>query len=223
MRPPGRGHLPAGSVQEPRPYHFMTEPLLELEIGCGKGKFLISRALESPERNFIGIDYAGKWMRVGETRSQQRQLKNLTFFKAEAWNFLKKLPDKIIDTCHIYFPDPWPKRRHQARRLLTPDFLKLLYTRLKPCGFIELATDDPDYYKQIKSSLAETKLLWQSLRETVNERISFPHLQTNYEVKFQAAGRALHYIEAQKGGIEVPVEYRDLERSRLPRAKEPVS
>lgn len=195
---------------------------LELEIGCGKGKFLIGRALESPERNFIGIDYAGKWMRVGEARSQQRQLKNLSFFKVEAWNFLKKFPDKTIEICHIYFPDPWPKRRHRDRRLLSPDFFKLLYTKLKPLGLIELATDDAGYYAQIKSSLNETKSLWQTMRETVNERISFPHLQTNYELKFQADGRELCYIEAQKGAIEVPVEYRDLERSRRPRTQEPV-
>lgn len=172
---------------------------VELEIGCGKGKFLVGRAQESPDRNFIGIDRVGKWMKIGDARGAKRNLKNLLFIKADAPEFLKALKPKSVETIHMYFPDPWPKRRHRARRLFTADFLKVLHSKLKPGGLLELATDFQDYYEQMQKSVKAAEISWASQRETVSERIHSPHLKTNYELKFEAAGKKLYYMELKKG------------------------
>lgn len=173
---------------------------LEFEIGSGKGKFLVSRAEESPEINFIGIDRAGKWMKIGDRRGAYRKLEHIAFIKTEALEFMELLEPLCVDVFHMYFPDPWPKRRHRGRRLFTTEFVKILYSKLKPSGLIELATDDADYYEQMKKSVDQAEIPWEDRKETVNQRIRHPHLKTNYEMKFEAAGRNLYYMELKKKG-----------------------
>ena len=188
---------PKEQIYSPANYFGNAAPV-ELEIGCGKGKFLVERAQESPERNFIGIDRVGKWMKTGDRRGSNRQLSNITFIKAEALEFLKILEPECVEAIHMYFPDPWPKRRHRRRRLFTADFLGLLYSKLKSGGLIELATDDTDYFSQMKQSVEQAPIVWASRRETLNERICHGHLKTNYESKFAAVGRNLYYLELKK-------------------------
>lgn len=178
--------------------YFGNDAPVELEIGCGKGKFLVGRAQESPDRNFIGVDRVGKWMKVGDWRGSRRLLSNILFVKSEAGEFLKQLEPASVEIIHMYFPDPWPKRRHRVRRLFTAAFLAVLHSKLKPGGLIELATDDEDYFSQMRRSIDEAPLVWALRRETVNERISHAHLKTNYETKFAAAGKNLHYLELKK-------------------------
>lgn len=189
----------AAEIVKNNPQSFFEEVRpLEFEVGCGKGRFLLSMAEKYPERNFIGIDRAGKWMNVGKTRAEKRQLPNLRFIKTEAREFLESIPEEIFETIHMYFPDPWPKRRHHPRRTLNESFLKLLYSRLKPGGFIEIATDDADYYVQIRAAAEATRALWKEMRETRNARIVCPEFKTNYELKFEAEGRTLYYLEMRK-------------------------
>lgn len=188
---------PKGQIYSPA-NTFGNTASVELEIGCGKGKFLVMRAQESPDRNFIGVDRVGKWMKIGDWRGTKRQLSNIVFIKAEALSFLDVLEPACVEIIHMYFPDPWPKRRHRPRRLFSADFLILLYSKLKPGGLIELATDDEDYFLQMKKSIEQAPLVWASRRETLNERICQSHLKTNYESKFAAAGRKLHYLELRK-------------------------
>jgi len=99
----------------------------------------------------------------------------------------------------MYFPDPWPKRRHRARRTFSEDFLKLIHSRLLPGGLFEIATDDLDYFTDMKKGIAATRELWDNVRETVNERILGGTMKTNYEVKWTTEGRTLYYAELAKG------------------------
>lgn len=155
-------------------------------------------AAQNPDRNFFGIDRVAKWMRVGKERSEKRSLSNIQFAKAEAVEFLSTVPEKSIAVFHMYFPDPWPKRRHRSRRTIQDDFLRLLHSRLEEGGLIEIATDDEDYYRDIQKGVAATKELWKQIRETQNERIMGGDLKTNYELKFLAEGRVLYYLELRK-------------------------
>jgi len=142
---------------------------VEMEIGCGKGKFLVARSVANPGINFLGVDRVSKFMNIGKTRAQKRALPNIRFLRAEARAFLKEaIAPESISIFHVYFPDPWPKRRHQVRRVFTPDFLTLLHSRLIPGGLIEVATDDADYYAAVKKSIAATAELWENVRESVN-------------------------------------------------------
>ena len=174
---------------------FGRKAPVEVEIGCGKGKFLLARSQAEPGTDFLGIDYAGKWMKIGKQRGEKRKLPNLVFLKTEASELVFRIPEASVSVFHIYFPDPWPKRRHKRRRLINGAFMEILKKRLVPGGFIHIATDNEDYYKQISEAAHSVK--WEKLEEAVNRRLCFPEIKTNYELKYEAEGRPLYYLEAR--------------------------
>ena len=172
---------------------------VEMEIGCGKGKFLVARSVANPGTNFLGIDRVSKFMNIGKTRAQKRALPNIRFLRAEARAFLTEaIAPASVSIFHVYFPDPWPKRRHQVRRVFTAELLKLLHARLVTGGLVEIATDDKDYFEAMKKTIAATAELWENVRETVNERILDGMNKTSYELKWAAEGRSLFYAELKK-------------------------
>ncbi len=179
---------------------FERDQPIEMEIGTGKGRFLLHRAQALPEHNFIGFDYIWKYIKIGWERVQKRDLPNVLLFKAEASEVVRHLvPDESISVFHIYFPDPWHKKKHHKRRLLTPDFLRLLHQRLEPGGLLEIATDNFDYMIALKAALIGAgHTLWSDTRETLNERILHPEFRTNFELKYETEGRDLYYLELRK-------------------------
>jgi len=171
----------------------------EVELGCGKGKFILARAAETPERNFLAVDYARKWMNVGIERGLKRQLGNVRFVHANAVVLVKDyLPDSSVNVFHVYFPDPWPKTRHKKRRLLNSSFFDLLHSKLVPGGAVEIATDQKDYFEQIWEDISASAREWAIVRKSVNERLFCPEIRTNYEIKYAAQGRPLYYVEFVK-------------------------
>jgi len=170
---------------------------LEIEIGSGRGRFLLHRAAAHPDRNFLGIDYRWRFLREGVERARKRDLGNLLFLQAEAEEMVHNLvPLESIDVFHIYFPDPWHKRKHHKRRLLTPEFFRALHARLKPGGMLELATDNFAYLVAFKEALVVAgETLWSDSTEQRNERILDPGVQTHFEAKYARAGRDLYYLE----------------------------
>lgn len=171
---------------------------VEIELGCGKGKFLLERAERSPDINFIGLDWAKKWLGIGEIRSQKKNLPNLTFFHTPAQEWVENLVPEQIGIFHIYFPDPWPKRRHHKRRLLQKPFLEVLYSRLLAEGCLQIATDHEGYREHIENIIQETSSLWKTVKRG-NQRWNFTELQTHYEMKYAVQGRPLFYWELGKG------------------------
>lgn len=171
----------------------------EIEIGCGKGKFLTARAEANPQIRFIAIERVGKWLNLGKARAAKRGLQNLLFLMNDACEIVRRdIPPASVQAFHIYFPDPWPKRRHQKRRLVTADLLLLLYHRLVPGGVVHMATDHEIYLAAIKEAIQEAKLPW-ALQES-RSRLpgEGPLAKTNYEIKYEAAGRSLYYLDLQK-------------------------
>jgi tRNA (guanine-N7-)-methyltransferase len=177
---------------------FGNDHPVEVEIGVGKGKFLIASAEANPGTNYLGLDYAGKWMKKGQVRGEKRRLQNLKFLKGEARNILDRFGTQAVEVFHIYFPDPWPKRRHHRRRLLTSEFLKKLYGFLRSGGLIEIATDNLEYYTAIQEAVAGSGISWQSVRESVNDRLAYAAHRTSYEIKYAAENRPLYYMELKK-------------------------
>ncbi len=179
---------------------FDDDRPIEVEIGAGKGKYLLARAQLEPQINFIGFDYISRYLKIGWARAQKRQLTNLVFFKAEALEVVTHLtPSESVSIFHIYFPDPWHKRRHHKRRYMTPEFIRMLHDRLRPGGLVELATDNFDYFMWLKGMLIEAgEDLWSHAREQKNERLLNPEIKTNFELKYEAEGRDLFYLELHK-------------------------
>ncbi|MDH3216450.1 MAG: tRNA (guanosine(46)-N7)-methyltransferase TrmB [Candidatus Krumholzibacteria bacterium] len=192
--------LCASPRELPEPSRIFENPNpIEIEIGCGKAKFLIARAQQHPEINFLGIDVVWKWMKYGVERSGKRGLTNIKYVKSDAREVIKYgIPSWSVSIFHIYFPDPWPKRRHRKRRLITGEFLKLLHSRLTNDGLIELATDHVDYFVQMQGAVVQSGLSWQRVEVTRNRRLFEALAKTNYELKYESAGRTLRYLELQK-------------------------
>jgi tRNA (guanine-N7-)-methyltransferase len=179
---------------------FPTKQPLEIEIGSGKGRFLLRRAEANRDRNFFGVDYRWRFLKEGVLRAEQRRLTNLIFLKTEAEEIIPHLvPPTSVHVFHIYFPDPWHKRKQHKRRLLTPEFFKLLHASLVPGGMLELATDNFEYMIAFKAALVEAgDTLWSNVRESKNQRILDPGVQTHFEAKYTRQGRDLYYMELTK-------------------------
>lgn len=174
---------------------FGNKNPVEVEIGCGKGIFILARAQENPAINFLGFDRVIKFLRRRQKRAALDNMPNIQFSRMEAQDFIPNVPANSVSIFHIYFPDPWPKRRHRLRRLVDEKFLTLLLEKTVPGGSIYLATDDADYYKQMQKSvpLIKGEFDW---RES-HERMIGP-VKTTYETKFAAAGLKLNYMEIRK-------------------------
>ena len=125
---------------------FNNPKQVVLEIGFGMGKSLIDMAKVNPETYYIGIEVHKPGLGAILADIQDQELSNIRLFCADAVKVLSQcIKDNSLDAIHIFFPDPWPKRRHHKRRLIQADFVDLLIQKLKKDGYLHLATDWQDY------------------------------------------------------------------------------
>jgi tRNA (guanine-N7-)-methyltransferase len=128
---------------------------VHVEIGTGKAAFLLNQAKAQAGVNFLGIERANKYYRYAVDRIGRWGLRNVRIVRADAAAFLADfVPDSSVDCFHIYFPDPWPKRRHHKRRFLNEVNIQQLLRCLKCTGQLRIATDDCDYFDQIRQLIA---------------------------------------------------------------------
>jgi tRNA (guanine-N7-)-methyltransferase len=127
---------------------------VHIEVGSGKATFLVNQAKSRPDVNLIGIEWASRYYRFAVDRIGRWNLTNVRIIHTDAAKFIAEfVPDSSVDCFHIYFPDPWPKKRHHKRRLLNLANTDQLIRCLKPAGTIRIATDHEEYFEQIKSVL----------------------------------------------------------------------
>lgn len=123
---------------------------LEVELGSGDGSFMAKWAALWPERNFIGVERLLGRLRKLDRKGQRGGLLNLRLMRIEASYFLEYLlPLASVTALHLYFPDPWPKRKHRKNRLVNERFPELASRVLTPDGVMYLRTDDEDYFAQM--------------------------------------------------------------------------
>ncbi|HUW20379.1 MAG TPA: tRNA (guanosine(46)-N7)-methyltransferase TrmB [Sedimentisphaerales bacterium] len=128
---------------------------VHIEIGAGKAAFILNQAMAQPTVNFLGIERAGRYYRYAVDRIGRHGLTNVRIIRIDAAAFLADFfPAGSVDCLHIYFPDPWPKKRHHKRRFFCPANLEQLIRTLKPGGQIRVATDHADYFELITSLMA---------------------------------------------------------------------
>jgi tRNA (guanine-N7-)-methyltransferase len=167
---------------------------VELEIGTGKGTFLLGRAGARPEVNVLGLEYARSYCCYAADRCRRAGLTNARLIVAEAFHFFKVcLADNSIWRAHIYFPDPWPKRRHYHRRLIQPAFIQELRRTLRPGGQLLIVTDHIDYFHQIALLLNDIKG-FASIRFPKMAHSTSRFVDTNFERKYIAQGRAFYAV-----------------------------
>jgi tRNA (guanine-N7-)-methyltransferase len=178
----------------------------ELEIGSGKGTFVLTIATANPERNFIGIEWAHAYADFAADRLRRHHRTNTRMVCAEAsWWVRCHLADASIAAVHIYFPDPWPKARHHKRRLIQIPFLAEVHRILQPGGLLRLVTDHADYFAHMQEMLAAQTLLrvvpFESPIAGQIERGEGEPAEivgTNFERKYIAEGRPFYSTAARK-------------------------
>jgi len=167
-----------------------THPV-EVEIGIGKGRFLLAQAETRPEVNFLGIEWSVKYLRVARERAERRDLANVRLYRADARHVLADLlPDGSVARVHVYCPDPWPKKRHHKRRLFTPSTAAHLGRVLAAEGYLHLSTDVREYFDEILAILPAHAGLVEAADPLFP--IGVEEGRTSYEVKYLALSRTIH-------------------------------
>lgn len=129
---------------------FAAPRPLEVELGSGDGSFLVEYAISHPERNFIGVERLLGRIQKMARKGHRADLRNLRGIRIESSYFVEYLlPAHSAAALHIYFPDPWPKRKHRRHRLINERFPTLAQQALAPGGRVYLRTDDRDYFEQM--------------------------------------------------------------------------
>ncbi|MEI6491316.1 MAG: tRNA (guanosine(46)-N7)-methyltransferase TrmB [Verrucomicrobiota bacterium] len=130
-------------------------PPLEVDFGCHRGAFLVGMAERYPVVNFLGIEKQSARVEKCLAKIRRRGLANALAVQGEGTAALTDwLPDESVSIIHVSFPDPWPKRRHASRRLLSKDFLAGCARVLRSGGVLRLMTDDHAYFLEMKTLLA---------------------------------------------------------------------
>jgi tRNA (guanine-N7-)-methyltransferase len=129
---------------------FARPQPLEVELGCGDASFLVEYARRNPGKNFIGVERLLGRIQKLDRKGRRLELKNLRGVRIESTYFLRYLlPPRAATALHIYFPDPWPKKKHHRYRLVGETFPALARDALAPGGTVWLRTDDADYFQQM--------------------------------------------------------------------------
>jgi len=127
-----------------------------LEIGFGVGDTLVAMAESQPGKNFIGIEVFRPGIGAILQQIHTRQLTNIRIIHYDAAKVLQDyIADNSVSCVQIFFPDPWPKRRHHKRRLVQPELVNIIQQKLKPQGTLHIATDWEDYAKHIEEIFAQ--------------------------------------------------------------------
>ncbi len=169
---------------------------LEVDLGSGDGGFLLRFAPRHPERNFLAVERLLGRIRKLDRKAPRLGLTNLRALRVDAAYLVRHLlPPDSVAAAHIYFPDPWPKKRHRARRLIQPGFAADLRRVLVPGGTVFLRTDDADYFGQMREVFGAATGF-----EEVPTPADLRAVPTDFEQEFHAQGRPTWHAAYRKTG-----------------------
>ena len=186
---------------DPRAWFPHPQRPLEIEIGSGKGTFLVQHAPAHPDTNFLGIEYAREFWAYAADRVRRHALHHVRMLYADAAELMHwRMPSGIASAIHLYFPDPWPKTRHHKRRMVSDRFLADAHRVLAEHAHLRIVTDHPDYWEWMEQHFNR----W-TAPEGVGglryDRLPFERpdsaaegevVGTNFERKYRREGRPFH-------------------------------
>ena len=168
-----------------------------LEIGSGKGNFLMNMAKANPDKLFIGLERNVTCAGITCKKLVDNEMTNAKIMWIDAGILLPDVKDDVIDNVFLNFSDPWPKKRHAKRRLTAIQFLNSYYRVLKPGGRIIIKTDQKDLYDFTLENLPETKFKIAFQSEDYKELVSFDTM-TEYEESFRKEGLPIYRLILEK-------------------------
>lgn len=185
---------------------------VEIEVGSGKGAFLCAAAALAPDTFFLGIEAAPSYAGYAASRVLEAGHANALLLIDNASLFLRdRVRPGTLDRLHVYFPDPWPKRRHRGRRFFTEDCPALVHRALRPGGLLCVATDNAGYAGQIARVLGGASCLRRdedAERELIALGPGYAFSPTNFERKYLAEGRTIRRWAFRTVGERIPIPAR---------------
>jgi tRNA (guanine-N7-)-methyltransferase len=178
---------------------------VHIEIGSGKGTWVLSQAQAYPEINYLCIEWARKYYRFAVDRLGRWGVRNVRVIRTDVAELLADfVPADSVDCYHIYFPDPWPKKRHNKRRLLGPENLEHLLRSLKTGGIIQVTTDYAEYFESITELIEanSSRLCPVEFTPSVGARQG-ELVGTNYERKYIRQERPVYAVAVKKNDMAV--------------------
>lgn len=172
---------------------FGQDRPVEFEIGPGKGLFLVNAALRQPDHHFVGVEMARKFAHLAAERVAKKGLTNVRVVAGDGRRFLAQfVPEASLHAVHIYFPDPWWKKRHKKRRVFCEPFVQDVARTLRPGGDFRIATDVEEYFGVMQTLMARhPEFLPQPPPEPNTPEHDLDYL-TNFERKYRIQGRPIH-------------------------------
>jgi tRNA (guanine-N7-)-methyltransferase len=193
---PSRIYRPPSYVERLDLGHlFPVSQPLEVELGSGDGSFLAQWATQHPDRNFLGVERLLGRLRKLDRKGRRANLANLRVLRIEASYCLAwLLPRCSVQALHVYFPDPWPKRRHWKNRLVNAEFVAAAAAALALDGAVFFRTDNEDYFNQIRN-VFETHAAF----EPTVTPADLSDVLTDFERDFHARGVTTLRVAYRKG------------------------
>ena len=182
---------------------FLRPAPVHIEIGSGKGTFLLNHSRAHPELNFLGIEWANKYYRYSVDRMRRWQMTNVRILRADARDFIGRyVADGAVAVFHVYFPDPWPKKRHQKRRFFTVPNITEVWRCLQTGGELHTVTDHADYYNVIREVLLDipqtAKLFEQIDFFPADTADTGEWVGSNFERKYLRQKRQFYHLALKK-------------------------
>lgn len=176
------------------PRYFGNSSPLEIDAGSGKGRFLLARASRYPRTNFLAIERQKRRVVKTARKAFRANLQNVRILQNEICFILENfVPNQIVNTLYIFYPDPWPKRKHHPRRLIQTDFLDLAASKMISGGIIHFATDHLDYFKAAVPVMQNHPAF-----KPTDPFIPTPDEKTDFELIFESQGLKANRFSIQR-------------------------
>ena len=173
---------------------FGNDHPTELEIGSGKGLFLLRQSQTQPAVNFLGVEWSKKYSQMAAIRLVKHGVGNVRIFAMDARLLLPRLPTSALRAVHIYFPDPWWKKRHQKRRIVCKEVIDEVARMLQPQGNLWLVTDVQEYYGVMQQVVGACSLLAPVLPLEPSEPEHDLDYLTHFERKYRQVGKPIYRL-----------------------------
>ena len=191
---------------DPRGLFTHPERPFDLEVGSGKGTFLVQQSALQPDRNFLGGEWSGEFFRYAADRIRRRALDGARLLRGDASEFLRySCASSVAEVIHLYFTDPWPKKKHHKRRFVQDATMVAMHRVLKGGGLIHLVTDHDDLWAWYEDHASRHANLY--VREAFNPPDSAGEgevVGTNFERKYRREGRPFHAMTLRRVDAEEP-------------------